>query len=122
VSLLLAVAGAAALGAVCRYLLDQVVQHRYGGAFPWGTVVINVSGSLLLGLVTGLATSHGLPAVPTAVVGTGFLGGYTTWSTYLWETFSLAEGGAPGLAALNLLGSLAVGLLAAAAGLGLTSL
>jgi CrcB protein len=122
VTLLLAVAVAAALGAVCRYLLDQAVQHRYGSAFPWGTVVINVSGSLLLGLVTGLASAHGLPAVPTAVLGTGFLGGYTTWSTYLWETLVLAEGGAPGLAALNLLGSLAAGLAAAAAGFGLGSL
>jgi CrcB protein len=84
--------------------------------------VVNVSGSLLLGLVTGLATHHGLPAVPTAVVGPGFLGGYTTWSTYLWETLALAEGGAVGLASLNLLGSLAAGLAAAAAGFGLGSL
>jgi CrcB protein len=122
VTLLLAVAAAAAVGAVCRYLLDQVVTHRYGSAFPWGTVVINVSGSLLLGLVTGLAASHGLPAAPTAVLGTGFLGGYTTWSTYLWETLALAEGGAAALAALNLLGSLAAGLAAAAAGWALGTL
>jgi CrcB protein len=60
--------------------------------------------------------------VPTAVLGAGFLGGYTTWSTYLWETSALAEAGAWGAAALNLLGSLALGLLAAAAGLGLAQL
>jgi CrcB protein len=122
VTLVLAIGGAAALGAVCRYLLDQVVQHQHDQSFPWGTFVVNVSGSLLLGLVTGLATSHGLPAVPTAVLGTGFLGGYTTWSTYLWESLALAEGGAPGQAALNLLGSLAAGLAAAAAGFGLAGL
>jgi CrcB protein len=122
VTLLLAVAAAAALGAVCRYLLDQVVSAQHDSAFPWGTVVVNVSGSLLLGLVTGLAASHGLPAGPTTVLGTGFLGGYTTWSTYLWETLALAEGGAPVLAALNLLGSLAAGLAAAAAGWALGTL
>jgi CrcB protein len=122
VILLLAVAGAAAVGAVCRYLLDQVVQHQHDHSFPVGTVVINVSGSFLLGLVTGLAAHHGLPAVPTTVLGTGFLGGYTTWSTYLWESFSLAESGEVASAAVNLLGSLVVGLLAAAAGLGLAQL
>jgi CrcB protein len=122
VTLLLAVGGAAALGSVCRYLLDLVVQHRHDRTFPWGTLVVNVSGSLLLGLVLGLTVHHGLPAVPTAVLGAGFLGGYTTWSTYLWETSALAEAGAWGAAALNLLGSLALGLLAAAAGLGLAQL
>lgn len=118
----LAVALAAGLGAVCRYVLDQVVQHQHDQTFPWGTFVINVTGSLLLGLVLGLATHHGLPAVPAAVVGSGFLGGYTTWSTYLWESLSLAETRAWGAASLNLLGSLAAGLAAAAVGLGLAAL
>jgi CrcB protein len=122
VILLLAVAGAAGLGAVCRYLLDQLVQHQHDQALPWGTFVINVSGSLLLGLTTGLVSSHGLPAAPATVVDAGFLGGYTTWSTYLWESLSLAQTGLPGRAALNLLGSLGAGLLAAAAGLGLARL
>jgi CrcB protein len=103
-------------------VLDLVVQHQHDRTFPWGTFVINVSGSLLLGLVLGLAAHRGLPAVPTAVLGTGFLGGYTTWSTYLWESLALVEAGAWVPAALNLLGSLAVGLLAAAAGLGLAQL
>ena len=120
--LALAIGGAAALGAVCRYLVDQVIQHRHDQVFPWGTFVVNVSGSLLLGLTIGLAAHHGLPAVPTAVAGAGFLGGYTTWSTYLWETLALAETGAVGQAALNLVGSLGVGLAAAAAGLGLALL
>lgn len=110
---------AAAAGAVCRYLLDQLVAHQHDQSFPWGTLVINVSGSLLLGLVTGLALHRGLSAVPTTVVGVGFAGGYTTWSTYLWESFALAESGAYGQAVVNVLGSLGVGLAAAAAGLGL---
>jgi CrcB protein len=113
---------AAAGGAACRYLLDQVVQHQHDQTFPWGTFVINVTGSLLLGLVTALAEHHGLPATPTTVVGVGFAGGYTTWSTYLWESLALAETGALVEAAGNIAGSLAVGLLAAAAGFGLGQL
>jgi fluoride exporter len=122
VTLLLAVAGAAALGAVCRAVADRLVRSRLRGGLPWGTVVVNLSGSLLLGLTTGLAARHGLPAGPEAVLGAGFLGGYTTWSTYLWETVELALAGRRGAAALNLVGSLAAGLLAAAAGLGLSRL
>lgn len=118
----LLVALAASLGAVCRYLLDLVVQHRHDQAFPWGTFVINVSGSLVLGLITGWSLHAGLPRVPTTVLGVGLLGGYTTWSTYLWETFALAESRARAQAVLNLAGSLAAGLLAAAAGLALTAL
>jgi fluoride exporter len=113
---------AASLGAVCRYLLDAFVRSRHTQPFPWGTVVINVTGSLLLGLVTGLAVHHGLPAHSTTVIGVGFLGGYTTWSTYIWESLALAETGAASAAAVNLLGSLAVGLAAAAAGFGLALL
>jgi CrcB protein len=113
---------AAALGSVCRYLLDQVVQHQHDQSFPWGTFVINVSGSLALGLTIGLAAHQGLAPVPTTLIGVGFLGGYTTWSTYLWESLALAEAGAVGQAALNLLGSLAAGLAAAAAGFGLALL
>jgi CrcB protein len=118
-TLVIGVGLAAALGAVCRYLLDQVVQHQHDQTFPWGTFVINVSGSLLLGVTLGLAARHGLPAVPATVIGAGFLGGYTTWSTYVWESIALTEAGAVGQAALNLVGSLAVGLAAAAGGLAL---
>jgi CrcB protein len=121
-SLAVGVGLAAALGAVCRYLLDQVVQHQHDQTFPWGTFVINVSGSLLLGLTVGLAGRHGLAPVPATLIGAGFLGGYTTWSTYVWETFALAEAGAIGQATLNLAGSLVVGLAAAAGGLALAGM
>lgn len=117
--LAIAVGLAAALGAASRYLLDQFVQHRHDQTFPWGTFVINVSGSLLLGLITGLSIHHGLPKVPTTIIGAGFAGGYTTWSTYLWESLALAETGALLAAGVNLIGSLVVGFSAAAAGFGL---
>ena len=110
------------LGAVARYVLGGVIAERVGAIFPWGTFVINVSGSLLLGLTVGLASHHGLPTVAATVIGVGVLGGYTTWSTYLWESVTLAETGAVSQAALNVFGSLAAGLAAAAAGFGLALL
>jgi CrcB protein len=120
--LALAVAAAAGVGAGCRYLLDQLVQHQHDQTFPWGTFVINVSGALLLGFVTGLSIHHGLPKVPTTIVGVGFIGGYTTWSTYMWESLALAESGALAEASVNLVGSLVVGFAAAGAGFGLALL
>jgi fluoride exporter len=122
VILAVAVGVAAAVGAALRYLVDQIVQHQHDQTFPWGTFVINVSGSLLLGLTIGLASHHGLPTVAATVIGVGLLGGYTTWSTYLWESVALAETGAVSQAALNVFGSLAAGFAAAAAGLGLALL
>ena len=117
--LAVAVGLAAACGAVLRYLIDQAVSRRRGGAFPAGTWLINISGSLLLGLLAGLATRHGLSASAVAIVGTGVCGGYTTFSTFSFESVRLMEEGA-GLGALaNLAGSVGAGLAAAAAGLGL---
>jgi CrcB protein len=120
--LTLAVALAAGAGAVLRYLVDQLVQHRTRGDFPYGTVIINVTGSFLLGLATGLALHHGLAATPTVIIGTGFAGGYTTLSTWAWETLALAETGDLLEASVNIVGSFAAGLAAAAAGLGLALL
>ncbi|MDQ2748674.1 MAG: fluoride efflux transporter CrcB [Actinomycetota bacterium] len=120
--LTLAVALAAGLGAVVRYIIDQLVQHRARGDFPYGTVIINVTGSFILGLSTGLALHHGLAPTPTVIIGTGFAGGYTTLSTWAWETLALAETGDLLEASVNIIGSFAAGLLAAAAGLGLALL
>jgi CrcB protein len=119
---LLLVMVAAAVGAPLRYLVDQAVQHRREGAFPLGTLTINLSGSLLLGLLTGLARHHGLAPAALTVLGTGLLGAYTTFSTFSYETVRLVEDGALLEATLNVAISLAVGLAAAAAGLGLTLL
>jgi CrcB protein len=110
---------AAALGAVSRYLVDQAVANKWESAFPWGTWVINVTGSFVLGLLTGLALHHGLSAHVVSVLGTGVCGGYTTFSTFNFETVRLAEGGSLAGAVGNIAGSIAAGLLAAAAGLGL---
>lgn len=116
------VALAAGLGAVVRYVVDQVVEHRTGARFPYGTAVINIIGSLLLGLTTGLALHHGLSPAPTLIIGSGFAGGYTTLSTWAWESLALAEDGDLLEAGVNIVGSFATGLAAAAAGLGLALL
>lgn len=117
-----AVALAAGLGAVCRYALDQLVQQRTERDFPFGTLLINVLGSLVLGLVMGLTAHHGLAPDLTLVVGTGFAGGFTTLSTWAVETLALAEAGELPAAAWNVLGSFGAGLLAAATGFGLALL
>jgi fluoride exporter len=110
---------AAAVGAPLRYVVDQAVQHRREGAFPLGTFTVNITGSFLLGLLTGLALHHGLSSQVETVLGTGLLGAYTTFSTFGYETIRLLEDGAVYEAALNVLASLTFGLAAAAAGLGL---
>jgi len=113
---------AAAIGAASRYAVDHSIQRRHPSVLPWGTFIINVTGSFALGVVTGLATHHGLGHRCEAVLGVGLLGGYTTWSTYMWESFALTEQRRLGAALLNVGGSLAVGLSAAAAGLALAHL
>src|SRR4051812_39556319 len=104
------VALAAGVGAVARYLVDPVVSTRTGGEFPYGTLLVNVTGSFLLGLVTGLAVHPGHATTPTLVLGVGFAGGYTTLSTWTWESLTLAETGEIIAASINILGSVAVGL------------
>ena len=108
---------AGAVGAPARYLLDDAISSRTQGVFPWGTLVINVSGSFLLGLLTGLALFRGFPATPRLILGTGFCGAYTTFSTFTYETVRLAEEGAVNEAARNALASLVLGAAGAAAGL-----
>jgi CrcB protein len=119
VILALLVGAGAALGSVARYLLDQAVTRRRADAFPAGTWLINVTGSFVLGLLTGLAAHHGLSEQAVAVAGAGVCGGYTTFSTFSYETIRLTEEGAGLVAVGNIIGSLAAGLAAAALGLGL---
>lgn len=117
VFLLLALAGG--LGAVCRFVLDGVITTRAprGTGLPLGTIVINVSGSFLLGLLTGLASSALLPPELLLVVGTGFLGGYTTFSTASFETVRLLQEGRRAAGVVNGLGVLLLATAAAALGL-----
>ena len=109
---------AGALGAPLRYLVDGAVADRAQGVFPWGTLIVNVSGSLVLGFLTGLALYHAFPTEPRLVLGTGFCGAYTTFSTFTFETVRLVEEGAINEAFRNALGTLAA--CAAAAALGIT--
>lgn len=104
-------------GAIARYALDGAVADRVAGAFPWGTLVVNVSGSFLLGLLFVLTAERAiLPADFRGPVLIGFIGAYTTFSTYMLESLALAESGAMALALANVLGSIALGLLAVSAG------
>ena len=111
------VLGAGALGATARYLVHGVIQSRATGLFPFGTVVVNVSGSFAAGALAGLVLYQGLAPDVRTVVATGFLGAYTTFSSYAFETFGLVEDGAPRAAVGNALGSVAAGLAAATVGL-----
>jgi len=107
------------IGAPTRYIVDQLVNSRTKGLFPWGTYVINATGAFMFGVISGLMVYHRLGNVPSAVVGAGFCGAYTTFSTFSWETVRLIEEGTLSAAAWNVVGSLIVGLLAAGAGMAL---
>lgn len=114
--------GAAAIGAPLRYLVDLAVTERSPGVFPRGTFVINVTGSLLLGFLTGLGLYHAFPDTPRIVLGTGFCGAYTTFSTFTFETVRLLEEGDVREAMINSTGSLVVCAVGAAVGLALATL
>lgn len=118
--LLLGLAGG--LGAGTRFVVDGAVRSRFRTALPVGTIAINVTGSFLLGLVAGAVSVHGAPSELQAVAGTGFLGGYTTFSTASFETVRLIQSRRTGLALLNGLGTAAAAIGAAAAGLAFASL
>lgn len=118
--LTLAVAGAGGVGAAARFLLDGEVRRlRPSQRLPWSTIAINVSGSLLLGLLAGLVLAGTAPVALRTVAGTGFCGGYTTFSTATVETVQLARNGRVAAAFLNGLATLGLTLAAAAAGLAL---
>ena len=113
---LLVIAVGGGVGAALRFVLDGAVKARVT-AFPLGTLVINVSGSLVLGVLTGAGQSGALALPVVAVLGTGMMGGYTTFSTASVETVQLLRSGKPRLAVLNGLGMLVVSVGAAALGL-----
>ena len=117
---LVALAGGA--GAAARLLVDGSVRTRWGGDLPWGTVTVNLTGSLLLGVVTGLAAGQLLPETVRLVAGAGFLGGYTTFSTASLETVRLLQERRWVPAVANGLGTLVVATGAAGLGLWLGSL
>lgn len=105
-------------GAIARYLVDTEITARAAHAFPFGTLVVNLTGSFLLGLLVALTAERGiLPADMRGPVLVGFIGAYTTFSTFMLESWRLVEIGAVGLAAVNLIGSVALGMAALVLGL-----
>lgn len=123
---LVGIALAGGAGAAARFVADAVVRARAGAGFPWGTVVVNVSGSFVIGVATGAALFHswwgGVDGTALAVIAVGFCGGYTTFSTAMVESVRLIQDGTWKAAALNLMGTVVGCIAAAAAGVGVMSL
>jgi CrcB protein len=120
---IVAVALGAALGGVLRYVVGQLFLQRFGPGFPYGTLFINVTGSLCIGIVAELATTRGLGVTPLARVflATGILGGYTTFSAFSLEGITLlAEGVMPAL--IYAASSVGLGFFGAALGVALVRL
>lgn len=116
-TLLLLVAAAGGLGAVSRVLVDAALQARHVLRFPAGTFAINITGSFLLGLLSGLGLQQAVSPAFHHVVGAGFLGGYTTFSAASVETVRLLRERRTLAGLVNGLGQLAAAAVAAAAGL-----
>ncbi len=112
---------AGGLGAVFRFVVDGFIGSRTRMALPVGTVLVNVLGSLVLGVVAGLVLNDRLSAATMTIVGTGFLGGFTTFSTASIETVRLIHNGRAGVALLNVIATLVLSLGAVAGGLALAS-
>jgi CrcB protein len=119
VSLLLVIGGAA-VGAPLRYLSDRAIQSRHDTVFPWGTLAVNVIGSLILGVVTGAVTAGGASPQVQLAVGTGFCGALTTYSTFSYETLRLLEDDARLFAVANVVASIVAGLGAAFLGVAIS--
>lgn len=111
---LIAIAGG--FGALARYLVDRLIAARWPGPFPLGTLVVNISGSAALGALAGAVVAGRVPVEALSWGGIGFLGAYTTFSTFTFETLRLLEDGAWRYALWNLLLSGPLSFAAAAVG------
>ena len=100
------------LGSVSRFMVDRAVARRAARSFPFGTLTVNITGAVLLGFITGLA----LPHHAALLAGTAFVGAYTTFSTWMFETQRLTEERQVWPAAANIVVSVLLGIAAAAAG------
>lgn len=116
---LVAVALAGGLGAAARFVIDGLLRSRSEHVLPVATIVVNVSGSLVIGLLNGAALWHGFGSTWLVVTATGFCGGYTTFSTAMVETVRLARSDEWRLAVANAVGTLLLCVAAASAGVGL---
>ncbi|MDB5698403.1 MAG: camphor resistance protein CrcB [Alphaproteobacteria bacterium] len=119
-NLLLVMIGGA-LGAGARYQVGRFALHQWGGAFPWGTLIVNLLGGLLIGALAGLFARNGAPVGQDEpmrlLLGVGVLGGFTTFSAFSLETFAMIERGAFAAASAYVLASVAGALVLVAAGL-----
>ena len=109
---MLLVAAGGAIGAAARYLSGLWIAARFGAGFPWGTFFVNVTGSFLIGIVLVLVERGTLPAGARLFVAVGVCGGYTTFSSFSFETLQLLNVGSTGPALLNVLGQVVLCLLA----------
>lgn len=105
------------IGAILRYLTDTRVRSWRNSAFPWGTLTVNIAGSLILGVLTGWALHGGLPGTLRSLLAVGFCGGLTTFSTFGYETVRLFTEKARLYAVVNVFVTVAAGLAAAGAGI-----
>jgi fluoride exporter len=119
-NLVLVVVGAA-VGAPLRYLTDLAVRARTDSIVPWGTLIVNLVGSLVIGLVTGAVAAGAASQSAALLLGTGLCGALTTYSTFTYETLRLTEEGSRVVAVANVVMSVAVGLGAAFAGAGIAT-
>jgi fluoride exporter len=115
IGLYVALAGSG--GAVSRFMLDGQIRTKFNRTFPWATFLINASGSFILGLVSGILLKHKSMTFFEGVIGTGFCGGYTTFSTASFETVRLLEKHRYDSALLNTLGLLGITIIGAAIGI-----
>ena len=119
-ALLVALSGGC--GAVLRALIIHHMGQRRPDPLPLGTLVVNISGSFLLGLLTGFSLYHGLGPHPLSIFGVGLCGGYTTWSTASWESLHLVRDGHRTEALVYTFGGMILCVTSAALGLGLAGL
>jgi CrcB protein len=113
-----AVVAGAGIGGGLRYVLSWWAVERWGGAFPWGTFIVNISGAFLLGIVMAISAERALiPPAWRLFLGVGILGGYTTFSTLSYESVVLMQRGLLVQGALNMFGTALIGLAAVTAGI-----
>ena len=120
--LFLYIAAGGALGTVARFALSGWVYDRAGAGFPWGTLAVNVAGSLLIGFVLRMLDVMAVTPEMRGFLTVGLLGGFTTFSTYTWETVTLAREGQWAAAGSYSIGSLLLGVLAVLVGVAAATL
>lgn len=113
---LIAILAGGALGTLARYALSVLAHHRLGTGFPWGTLAVNLAGCFLIGLLWAWADRAPFPPLLASFTFIGFLGAFTTFSTYGLETVNLARGGDAMKALANVAVSNGLGLIAVLAG------